>query len=166
MKDKIIDELKETESVALTSDAWTSRTCENYVTITVHFMQSDWNMKSYVLQTRHLDVSHPGLNIGNVLKESITEWKLPTKHEIGLVTDHASNMEISAKTADLHPHIGCFAHTVNLACQRGLKVSALGRLLGRIYPMKAVILENMAENVQDSNLVREVKQAIRENLSK
>lgn len=32
--------------------------------------------------------------------------------------------------------------------------------------MKAVILENMAENVQDSNLVREVKQAIRENLSK
>lgn len=35
-----------------------------------------------------------------------------------------------------------------------------------IYPMKAVILENMAENVQDSNLVREVKQAIRENLSK
>lgn len=98
--------------------------------------------------------------------ESITEWKLPTKHEIGLVTDHASNMEIAAKTADLHLHIGCFAHTVNLACQRGLKVSALDRLLGRIYPMKAVILENMAENVQDSNLVREVKQAIRENLSK
>lgn len=164
VKDIIIDELKETESVALTNDSWTSRTCESYVTITVHFMQSDWNMKSYVLQTR--DVSHPGQNIGNVLMESITEWKLPTKHEIGLVTDHASNMEIAAKAADLHPHMGCFAHTVNLACHRGLKVSALGRLHGRIYPMKAVVLENMAENVQDSNLVREVKQAKRENLSK
>lgn len=74
-------------------------------------------------------------------------------------------MEIAARAADLHPHMGCFAHTVNLACHRGLNVSALGRLHGRIYPMKAV-LENMAENVQDFNLVREVKQATRENLSK
>lgn len=240
-------------------------------------MQSDWNMKSYVLQTIHVDVSHTGVNIGNVLKEALTEWKLPTEHEVALVTDNASNMEIAAKTADLHPHIGCFAHTVNLACQRGLTVFALDRLLGRIrkvvsffhrsttatavlkskqqllslpihklvqdvqtrwnssyemiqryleqepaihaalsspeikknirdvvtlscddisedehvlkvleplktvtnimcaehsptvsliFSIKAVILENMAENVQDSNLVREVKQAIRENLSK
>lgn len=32
--------------------------------------------------------------------------------------------------------------------------------------MKAVILENMAENVHDSNLVRGVKQAIKDNLTK
>ena len=92
-------------------------------------MQHDWNMKSYVLQTRHLDVSHTGVNIGHVLQEAVTEWKLPTENEIVLVTDNASNMDIAAKTADLHPHIGCFAHIVNLACQRGLEVSALGRLI-------------------------------------
>lgn len=63
VKNKIIAELKETESVALTTDSWTSKACESYVTITVHFMQSDWNMKSDVLQTRHLDVSHTGVNI-------------------------------------------------------------------------------------------------------
>lgn len=132
VKDKIIAELKETESVALITDSWTSRACESYVTITVDVMSSDWNMKSYVLQTRHLDISHTGVNKGNVLKEALTEWKLPTEHEIALETDNASNMEISAKTADLHPPKGCFAHTVNLACQRGLKISALGRLPGRI----------------------------------
>lgn len=97
VKDILIDELKETESVALTTDSWTSRACESYVTITVHFMQSDWNMKSYVLQTRHLDVSHPGLNIGNALMESITEWKLPTKHEIGLVTDMHPTWKLQPK---------------------------------------------------------------------
>ena len=96
-------------------------------------MQHDWNMKSYVLQTRHLDVSHTGANIGHVLQEAVTEWKLPTENEIVLVTDNASNMDIAAKTADLHPHIGCFAHTVNLACQRGLKVSALGRLIRKVF---------------------------------
>ena len=98
-------------------------------------MQHDWNMKSYVLQTRHLDVSHTGVNIGHVLQEAVTEWKLPTENEIVLVTDNASNMDINivAKTADLHPHIGCFAHTVNLACQRGQKVSALGRLIRKVF---------------------------------
>ena len=65
-----------------------SRACERYVTIIVHFMQHDWNMKSYVLQTRHLDVSHTGVNIGHVLQEAVTEWKLPTENEIVLVTMH------------------------------------------------------------------------------
>ncbi|XP_056022020.1 E3 SUMO-protein ligase ZBED1-like [Ostrea edulis] len=276
-KEKVLNDIKKADSIALTTDSWTSRMCQSYVTITVHFMLSDWDMQSYVLQTRHLDVSHTGVNIGQVLREAVREWGLPTETDIPLVTDNASNMDIAAKTADLQPHIGCFAHTVNLACQRGLKVPALGRLLGRIrkvvcffhrsstatavlkakqgqlsltvhklvqdvqtrwnssfdmiqryleqepaihaalsspevkkpikdivtlssndisdaeqimkvleplktvtnimcaehtptvsliYPMKAVILENMSESVHDSNLVRDVKQAIRNDLIK
>ena len=67
-----------------------------------------------------------------MLKESVTEWELPFKKGIPIVTDNASNMDIAASTAELEPHVGCFAHTINLACQRGLKVPALSRLLGRI----------------------------------
>lgn len=39
-------------------------------------------------------------------------------------------------------------------------------IVSLIYPMKAVILENMSESVHDSNLVRDVKQAIRNDLIK
>lgn len=48
-----------------------------------------------------------------------------------LVTDNASNM-IAAAQIGTFPHVKCFAHTVNLASQRALKVAALSRLLGRI----------------------------------
>lgn len=38
----------------------------------------------------------------------------------------------AGKLAGLHPHVGCFAHVINLATQRGLKVAQMDRLLGRV----------------------------------
>lgn len=49
-----------------------------------------------------------------------------------LVTDNARNIINAGKLAGLHPHVGCFAHVINLATQRGLKVAQMDRLLGRV----------------------------------
>ncbi len=51
-KKKVVDELSRASSVALTTDGWTSRGTESYVTITAHFITADWEMRSPVLQTR------------------------------------------------------------------------------------------------------------------
>lgn len=90
-------------------------------------------MQSYVLQTRQLSESHTGVNIAEVLKSAVKEWgldKIGTR--IAVVTDNASNMRVAVKEAELSPHIRCFAHTLNLASQAGLKVNAVIRLLGRV----------------------------------
>ena len=52
--------------------------------------------------------------------------------KIPIVSDNASNMDVATKTAELEPHIMCFAHTINLASKRGLKVSGMARILGRL----------------------------------
>lgn len=45
---KVRSEIKNsTGQVSLTTDSWTSRTAENYVTVTVHFMDKNWAIKSY-----------------------------------------------------------------------------------------------------------------------
>ena len=44
-------ELLQISHVALTSDLWTSRTTESYLTITCHFVTSTWELKSLVLET-------------------------------------------------------------------------------------------------------------------
>ena len=49
-----------------------------------------------------------------------------------LTTDNAKNIINAGKLAGLEPHIGCEAHIINLATQRGLQVPQLDRLLGRI----------------------------------
>ncbi|XP_046692240.1 E3 SUMO-protein ligase ZBED1 [Silurus meridionalis] len=74
--------------------------------------------------------SHTGNNIAELLKEAVTEWGSEEKHPV-IVTDNASNMNVAAGLADM-THIRCFAHSLNLASQKALKLPAVERLLGRI----------------------------------
>ena len=124
-KQKLTAELSRADSVSLITDGWTSRNIDSYVTITAHYMRDDWELRNCVLQTR---------NIAVVLKQAIREWCIqdrPTKR-IPVFTDNASNMKVAAKKAELEPHLGCFAHTVNLAAQRGLQVKSVSHLLAAV----------------------------------
>ena len=46
----IVKELSEAAYVALTTDGWTSRATESFLTVTVHHITSEWELKSSVLQ--------------------------------------------------------------------------------------------------------------------
>ncbi|KAK0143586.1 Zinc finger BED domain-containing protein 1 [Merluccius polli] len=116
VKARVKCDLVKATRVAITTDGWTSRTTEAYVTVTSHHIDSDWNIKNYVLQTRVLNEAHTWKNIRCVLKEACIEWEIKDKNP-ALVTDNASNMTVVE--ANLSPHIKCFGHTINLATQRG-----------------------------------------------
>ena len=130
--EKVKAVLKNAEFVALTTDGWTSRSMEGYITVTAHFIHK-WETKNYVLQTRRMDQSHTSENLSEVLTSAISEWNLQRyEQNLSLTTDNASNIVNAAKQAELSPHVRCVAHTINLATQRGLKISQMHRLLGRI----------------------------------
>ena len=121
--------------VAITSDAWTSVTTESYVTITAHYISEDWQIVSHVLQTRAVYESHTGAHMAGLLLDVVEEWQLTDKSVV-LVTDNAANM-ISAAEIGKFPHVKCFAHTLNLAAQRALKLPTVSRLLGRVRRISA-----------------------------
>lgn len=56
------------------------------------------------------------------------------------MTGNARNINNAGKLAGLHPHVGCFAHVINLATQRGrtCKVAQMVRLLGRFRRIKKI----------------------------
>nr|XP_054594517.1 E3 SUMO-protein ligase ZBED1-like [Nothobranchius furzeri] len=56
-RNAIESDLAKAESLALTTDSWTSRATQSYMTVTAHYML-DWEMKSAMLQTRPLYESH------------------------------------------------------------------------------------------------------------
>lgn len=138
-KEKVMMLLKELDSTSITTDGWTLRAAQSYITITAHGINSDWKMVNCVLQTRAMFESHTGHNIAEVLTAAVNEWDLKrANRDIAIVTDNARNMDVAVKEAGgLAPHIKCFAHTLNLATQAGLKVTAVSRLLGRVRRVAA-----------------------------
>nr|XP_010776357.1 PREDICTED: zinc finger BED domain-containing protein 1-like [Notothenia coriiceps] len=71
--------LGKAERVALTCDGWTSRTTEAYVTITAHFINEEWELVTYVLQTRDMPESHTGHNLAEHLRKALAEWEITEK---------------------------------------------------------------------------------------
>ena len=66
----------------------------------------------------------------NVLREAVTEWNLPPSPPT--VTDNSSNMTVAAEELGTSLHVGCLAHTLNLACGKALKITSVSHLLARI----------------------------------
>ncbi len=130
----IVKELSETAYIALTSDAWTSRATESFLTVTAHYITSEWEMRSIVLQTRPLYESHTSEHLSTALTQAVTKWKLERCNStIPVTTDNAKNMVNAVNaTAELGPQIGCFAHTVNLAAKHAVSINQVSRLLGKL----------------------------------
>ncbi|XP_034034592.1 zinc finger BED domain-containing protein 1-like [Thalassophryne amazonica] len=130
---RIVTELSQAPSVALTTDRWTSRGTESYITVTAHYITENWEMRSPVLQTRPLYESHTSSNLAQVLTEAVAEWKIERPNtNIPVTTNNAKNQINAVNEAGLGLQIGCFAHVINLASQKGIILNKMDRILGRI----------------------------------
>ena len=62
-KSKLLVELRDVETVALTTDTWTSNSTTSYITVTEHHIDKNWEIKSNVLLTREMLERHTGDNL-------------------------------------------------------------------------------------------------------
>ena len=118
-KAKLQQELSDVKYVGLTSDGWTSRAVMPFETITVHFMKN-WQLKAKVLQTEMMLGNHTGELLAAELTRSMQQWGLAEDKISAMTTDNASNITLACELAGcININIGCFAHTINLAAQKG-----------------------------------------------
>ena len=102
------------DSVGLTTDLWTSRATELYMTVTVHYINERNVLSAAVLQTEKIAVSHTGANIATELDAVVQKWGLSGKTST-ITTDNAANITAGVRLSGISIHIGCLAHTLNLA---------------------------------------------------
>lgn len=76
VKATVVHELSNTTSEALTTDRWTSRMTEGFLTVTAQRITSEWEFKSHALQTFPMYDQHTSANLSEVLKATVVEWKL------------------------------------------------------------------------------------------
>ena len=112
VKEEVETVLSSVETVSLTTDSWTSRSTENYIAVTAHYITTKWEMGSYLLERFKYSERHTAENLRDELLRVIREWKLEGKI-VAVCTDNAANITAAVKIVKWR-HLPCFAHTLSL----------------------------------------------------
>ena len=76
VKENVVQRLKEAEFFAVTTDLWTSHSNNPFMSFTVHFIDSNWDLQSICLDTVPLFEDHTGQNIADAFEEVRGNWNL------------------------------------------------------------------------------------------
>ena len=100
-----------TTNIALTTDAWTSISHQSYISLTAHVIDSEFQIKSFLLSTEHMAVAHTGENLLSHMEKLLKEWGIENKR-VFWVTDNASDIKKAVELGG-YDWVGCMGHTVN-----------------------------------------------------
>jgi len=86
VKEKIRRKLRSCSSVACTSDCWTSRRNDSYITLEAHIINEKWEPKSYNLGTGAVEGRHTSENLNGALEVIFVDWEIDGKVVLSLTT--------------------------------------------------------------------------------
>lgn len=102
------------EYFATTTDLWSSRTMEPYMSLTIHYIDGNFAMKSRCLQTSFFPQDHTGESIAQGLREAMASWSLQEERLVCITTDNGSNV-VKAASLNKWTRLQCFGHRLHLA---------------------------------------------------
>ena len=115
---------------AVTTDGWTSRANESYLSLTVHYIDKEWILQNHLLETRHCPQSHTGENLATELEDMLKAWNLSVAQLSAATTDNAANIVLAMETLGWG-HFRCFSHSLQLAINQAFEIQQVSRALAR-----------------------------------
>ncbi|XP_056383565.1 E3 SUMO-protein ligase ZBED1-like [Hyla sarda] len=97
-----------------TTDLWSSRSMEPYLSLTVRFISDDWVLHSRCLQTSFFPDDHIGELLSAGLQEALDSWGLSEQRLVAITTDSGANI-LKAIQLNNWIRLQCFGHRLHLA---------------------------------------------------
>lgn len=105
-----------------TTDGRISRAIKSYLSLTIHYITSDFNMHHFMLNLHHVKQSHTAQNIKNISRECLSTWKFYyANRPLIFVTDSGGNIVNPISMCKEQKHIPYFAHSIQLVIKSSLK---------------------------------------------
>ena len=106
----------------MTTDLWASQHQQcSYISLTVHFVDNDFELQSRCLQTLELPRDHSANSLNEVLNAMFKNWKISEKVCGG------NTREVNAIGLMGIEHFPCFAHILQLSIKKGLLIPRVER---------------------------------------
>ena len=109
-------DLESMVSASFTSDIWTSRNSDSYISLTLSYITANWKLLNMVLFVSHIEFKHDKINISIELSDMIQKMKLdgekPRKY---IAADTARNMKAGIKRVPNSEGVDCCNHKLQLA---------------------------------------------------
>jgi len=129
---RVANELHKIEGrYSLMADMWTSMNREAFLGITIHYIDSNWNLCNFLLDIIPFTTRHTGENIASEVKRVLDEFNISGKI-IALTTDNESAMVVCGRrlaesfdselSSMTFSHYRCAAHVLNLGVKQGLEL--------------------------------------------
>ena len=115
-----------------TTDMWTSRSGDTYLSLTCHFITTDYKMCYQNLQT----CQFPGIHNFSHIVEPAAAKEWCNKQVVAFTTDSGSNIVKALEEMNVL-RLSCVGHTLNLAIQKALKVHQVVTAIGRCQKLVA-----------------------------
>uniref|UniRef100_A0A9J8DDS8 BED-type domain-containing protein n=1 Tax=Cyprinus carpio carpio TaxID=630221 RepID=A0A9J8DDS8_CYPCA len=119
-KDGIIQDLKCVDYFSVTTDMWSSVNMMPYMSLTIHYLSANWELKSKCLETVFTPESHTGDNLAEALRSSFQEWSLDERKLVCITTDNGANIVAAVRKLGW-TWLSCFGHNLHLAVTNSMK---------------------------------------------
>lgn len=109
----------EPNTMSFTTDMWSSTANDDYLSLTAHFITTDFELKHISLTVAPFNAgTHTGDNISKFLHDAFEEWNVSDKVYV-IVRDNGRNF-VSAMEKGKFEHIPCLAHSLQLIIKDGV----------------------------------------------
>lgn len=76
---KVCLELSTVEKASMTSDGWTSKAGHGHTTITLHWLDSTFRMRSCVLGAPHIKTSSSSVDLDTIIRQRLERFNFPVE---------------------------------------------------------------------------------------
>ena len=125
----VMPKLREIEYFSATTDLWTSQANDPYLSYTIHFVNKEWNLVTFCLETVPLFEDRSGENLVEAISDIHANWNLSLDDLLVTTTDNGSNFVAGFRTKGW-TRLSCFGHSLNLTVGKGLDHLQIEKALG------------------------------------
>jgi hypothetical protein len=141
--------------LSFTTDCWSGDT-ESLMSLTCHFINSDWERKQIVLNVKAMYGSHTGEYISEVFLSLLRHWGIDTERVLLVLRDSGANMVKGMRLTEV-PDLSCSAHTLQLVVNDGINSQ-------RAVKDIVAKLKSSATHFNNSRLAKQRLKAIQKDL--